>query len=97
MLSATALSATPLHAFNGITFPLAVLAVLGVARMRRRIPAARLVTALALAAATIPANAYLLSIAHQYTARPRATRTSSPGTSAPRSTTCAVIPTTAAC
>ena len=68
VLSATALSATPLHAFNGITFPLAVLAVLGVTRMRRRIPAARLVTAVALAAATIPANAYLLSIAHQYTA-----------------------------
>ncbi|HET9104261.1 MAG TPA: hypothetical protein VFN55_12985 [Solirubrobacteraceae bacterium] len=68
VLSATALSATPLHAFNGITFPLGVLAVLGVSRIRRRIPAARFVTVLALAAATIPANAYLLSIAHQYTA-----------------------------
>src|SRR5207302_1448797 len=34
LLSASDLSATPLHAFNGITFPLAVLAVEGVQRAR---------------------------------------------------------------
>ena len=32
VLSASTLSATPLHAFNGITIPLAVLAVTGVRR-----------------------------------------------------------------
>jgi hypothetical protein len=35
VLSATGLSATPLHAFDGITVPLAVLAVRGVARLGR--------------------------------------------------------------
>jgi len=68
VLSATELSATPLHAFNGITLPLAVLAVTGVRRAAwGRIPRARLVSGLALALATIPANAYALAIAHTYT------------------------------
>ena len=40
-LSATALSATPLHAFNGITMPLAVLAVTGVQRAGLRAAPAR--------------------------------------------------------
>ncbi len=67
VLSATALSATPLHAFNGITVPLAVLAVLGVQRTRfSALPAARVVTGLAVLACTIPANAYALAIAHTY-------------------------------
>lgn len=68
VLSATELSATPLHAFNGITMPLAVLAVLGITRSRLRIPHARLATIVALAAVTIPANAYAIVVAHTYTA-----------------------------
>ena len=68
-LSATGLSATPLHAFNGITFPFAVLAVTGVSRLRweRRVPHARLVAVIVLAAATIPVNAYAIAVAHTYT------------------------------
>ncbi len=68
VLSATELSATPLHAFNGITVPLAVLAVIGVRRAGwARLPRARLATVLAVALATIPANAYALAIAPTYT------------------------------
>ncbi len=68
ILSATGLSATPLHAFNGITFPLAVLAVSGLSRLDwHRVPRARLVAVAALAAATIPANAYAIAVAHSYT------------------------------
>src|SRR5256885_12135582 len=49
-LSATELSATPLHAFDGVTIPLAVLAVAGVQRagLPQRIPRARMVGALAI-------------------------------------------------
>ena len=65
-ISATALSATPLHAFDGITIPLAVLAVAGVQRAGLdRIPRARLVGRLLIAAAVIPANAYALAVAHE--------------------------------
>jgi hypothetical protein len=68
VVSATGLSATPLHAFNGITLPLAVLAVTGVHRVGwMALPRARLVSGVALALATIPANAYALAIAHTYT------------------------------
>jgi hypothetical protein len=68
VLSATALSSAPLHAFDGITLPLAVLAVQGVRRTSwSRIPRGRLVAGLAVALGTIPANAYALAIAHQYT------------------------------
>jgi hypothetical protein len=68
LLSASTLSATPLHAFNGITAPLAVLAVTGVQRAEwRRLPHRRLVTAVALAVATIPANAYAIAVAHTFT------------------------------
>jgi hypothetical protein len=67
VLSATALSATPLHAFNGITFPLAMLAVLGVQRTRLTAwPAARIATAALLLAFTVPANAYALAVASTY-------------------------------
>jgi hypothetical protein len=67
-LSATALSATPLHAFDGITLPLAVLAVRGVRETSwRRHPRGRLIAGLAVALGTIPANAYALAVAHQYT------------------------------
>jgi hypothetical protein len=68
VFSASTLSATPLHAFNGITAPLAVLAVIGVQRAGwERLPRRRLVTLAVLAAATIPANAYAIAVAHQYT------------------------------
>jgi hypothetical protein len=66
-LSATALSATPLHAFNGITFPLSMLAVLGVQRTRLpELRSARLVTTVAVMAFTVPANAYALAVAPTY-------------------------------
>ncbi len=69
LLSATGLSATPLHAFEGITVPLAVLAVRGVQRVGwRRVPRRRLIGALVVAAATIPTTAYELSIANQFIA-----------------------------
>ncbi len=72
ILSATTLSATPLHAFNGITIPLAVLAVTGVLRAGwERIPRARLVAVVVIALVTIPANAYAIAVAHEYT-RPMA-------------------------
>ena len=70
LLSATALSATPLHAFEGITLPLAVLAVDGLRRAsrRRRIPGRRTLAIAAIAAATIPATLYLLHTAAPYVA-----------------------------
>lgn len=68
VLSASTLSATPLHAFNGITFPLAVLAVTGVGRARwQRLPGPRVVAVAVILLATIPANAYAIAIAHTYT------------------------------
>jgi hypothetical protein len=61
VLSASQVSATPLHAFDGITIPLAILAVKGTQRLRLyRLPRARLLAVLAVAVATIPATAYLL-------------------------------------
>jgi hypothetical protein len=69
-LSATELSATPLHAFDGVTIPLAVLAVAGVqrARLPQRIPRGRTVGVVVLALATIPATAFALADAHEYVA-----------------------------
>jgi hypothetical protein len=56
VLSATNVSATPLHAFEGITIPLSVLAIEGLRRARAgRLPAARVLAVLAVAIATIPA------------------------------------------
>jgi hypothetical protein len=67
-LSASTLSATPLHAFNGITMPLSVLAVTGVLRAGwDRLPRSRLVTVILVALVTIPANAYAIAISHSYT------------------------------
>jgi hypothetical protein len=67
VFSATGLSATPLHAFDGITVPLAVLAVKGVTRTSlRRLPRARLVAAGVIALGVIPANAYALATAHNF-------------------------------
>ena len=62
VLSATALSATPLHAFNGITIPLAVLAVKGVrATGLARIPRGRLLAGAAVLLGTVPANVYAMA------------------------------------
>ena len=72
LISATSVSATPLHAFAGITIPLAVLGVQGVQRAGwRRVPGHRAVTALVLAAATIPAAGYEMSVAPDYMAPER--------------------------
>ncbi len=66
-LSATSVSATPLHAFEGITVPLAVLAVAGVRQARwSRVPRHRVIIGVAVALATIPATAYELAIADSY-------------------------------
>jgi len=67
LFSASGLSATPLHAFNGITLPLSVLAVGGVRRSRlASLPRARALGALALALGTIPANAWAIATAGQF-------------------------------
>ncbi len=68
LVSGSAVSATPLHAVNGITIPLAVLAVKGVRRTRlHRVPRGRLVAGMAVLLGTVPANAYAVAIAHQFT------------------------------
>jgi len=68
-LSATALSATPLHAFEGITLPLAVLAVDGAKRAGwRRIPGHRPLAVALIVATTIPATVFLLHTAVTYVA-----------------------------
>jgi hypothetical protein len=67
ILSATGLSATPLHAFDGITVPLAVLAVKGVTRTRlATLPRGHLVAAAVIALGVVPANAYALATAHTF-------------------------------
>jgi hypothetical protein len=68
-LSATALSATPLHAFQGITLPLAILAVQGCAavgfgRLRHR----RLIAGLVIAVATIPGTIWEMKTARSLAA-----------------------------
>jgi len=72
VVSATALGATPLHAFQGVTIPLAVLAAEALPKMRpgwrrRR----RLVMAAAIAAFTIPVTLYEMASARTLVA-PRA-------------------------
>src|SRR5450755_109235 len=68
-LSATALSATPLHAFQGITVPLAVLAVQGLQWIRfGRLAHPRLVGSLAIALATIPGTIWQMNTARQLAA-----------------------------
>jgi hypothetical protein len=69
VLSATELSATPLHAFEGITLPLAVLAVEGVQRLGfGRLPHRRLIGAAAVALCTVPATYWELHSAEQLVA-----------------------------
>jgi hypothetical protein len=66
-LSSTSISGTPLHAFVGITIPLAVLTVEGVQRLGfSRLPGWRLAGVALVAVATIPATVYELRIAHYY-------------------------------
>jgi hypothetical protein len=65
--SATGASATPLHAFQGITVPLAVLAVAGLSRSGwYRYRHRRVVGAIVLALATVPATVWELKTAHGY-------------------------------
>ncbi len=69
VLSVTKLSATPLHAFEGITLPLAVLAVEGVQRLGfGRLPHRKLIGAAAIAVCTIPATYWELHSAEQLVA-----------------------------
>jgi hypothetical protein len=83
LLSGTDASATPLHAFEGITIPLSVLAVQGLQRVGlgrvparvgrlpagvRRLPARRALVIAGLAVATIPATVYQLRSAKQLVA-----------------------------
>jgi hypothetical protein len=68
VLSMTVLGATPQHTINGITLPLAVLAVKGARRARLdRLPRSRLVAGLAIAVGVVPGTAYMLAYAHTYT------------------------------
>jgi hypothetical protein len=68
VFSASALGATPLHAVNGLTLPLAVLAVRGVRRVGLdRLPRARLLACLAITVGTVPAIAYTMAYAHTFT------------------------------
>ena len=61
LLSATDVSATPLHAFEGVTIPLSILAVEGLQRTRvARLTGRPVIAALAVALATIPATVYEL-------------------------------------
>jgi hypothetical protein len=61
-ISASSVSATPLHSFEGITVPLSVLAIEGLRRSGwRRLPGRRLLAGVAVAAATIPATLYMLN------------------------------------
>ena len=69
VLSESDLAGTPLHAFAGVTVPLAVLAIEGIKRTRlRRISHRKAITILAVAVATIPASVYELATAHEFIA-----------------------------
>jgi hypothetical protein len=71
IFSQTGISGTPLHAFDGITIPLAVLAVEGVQSIGfRRLPGWRLVAVALVAAATIPGSVSQLKAA-KYWASPQ--------------------------
>ncbi len=69
LLSGTSLGATPLHAFQGITIPLAVLAVEGVQMLGwRRLPRRMLIGTALVAVFTIPATYYEINEARINTA-----------------------------
>ena len=68
-LNETPFGATPLHAWTGITVPLAILAVQGVQGLKlSRQPAARYLAAICVAALTIPGTWYVMAFAHYWTA-----------------------------
>ena len=68
-MSASGFSATPLHAFQGITLPLSVLAVEGVQRVGwRRLPRVGWVTAIVVFLITVPATAFELNNARKLAA-----------------------------
>jgi hypothetical protein len=68
-VSASGAAATPLHAFEGVTIPLAVLAVQGCQRLGwSRIPHPRLAAGALIAAFTVPAVAYQLDNARDLVA-----------------------------
>jgi hypothetical protein len=72
LLSGTSLGATPLHAFQGITVPLAVLAVEGFQMLGwSRLPRPVLIGAVLVALFTIPTTLKELSIAHTLAAPTR--------------------------
>jgi hypothetical protein len=72
LVSSTSLSATPLHAFAGITIPLAMLGVEGVQGLGlRRVPGHRVLAALVVVVLTVPAAAYEMSTAPDYMAPDR--------------------------
>jgi hypothetical protein len=69
LVSASGFSATPLHAFQGITLPLSVLAVEGVQRLGwRRLPYVGWVTAIVVFVITVPATAFELNTARKLAA-----------------------------
>jgi hypothetical protein len=69
LVSASGFSATPLHAFQGITLPLSVLAVEGVQRVGwRRLPHVGWVTAIVVFLITVPATAFELNQARKLAA-----------------------------
>jgi hypothetical protein len=69
IVSASGVSATPLHAFQGITIPLSVLAVQGVQRVGwRRLPYVRWVTAAVVVVVTVPTTYYELDTARKLAA-----------------------------
>lgn len=72
LLSGTSLGATPLHAFQGITLPLAVLAVEGLQMLGwRRLTRPVLIGALVVGLFTVPTTLKELSIAHSLAAPTR--------------------------
>jgi hypothetical protein len=72
IVSASGVSATPLHAFQGITIPLSVLAVQGVQRVGwRRLPYVRWVTAAVVVLLTVPTTYYELDNARKLAAPTR--------------------------
>jgi hypothetical protein len=72
LLSGTSLGATPLHAFQGITVPLAVLAVEGLLMLRwERLPRPVLIGTAVVALFTIPTTIKELSIGHSLAAPSR--------------------------
>jgi hypothetical protein len=75
LVSASDVSATPLHAFQGITIPLAVLAIEGLRRVGfARLPGRAVIATLAVAAVTIPGALYQL----RYSARTAAPTAGNP-------------------